>query len=119
MMKRTFPASLKVVLWTFVIALVSGPGVAAAEWEYELTPYVLGAGLGGDVTVKGVTAEVDVGFSDLIENMELGFMGALQARKGRWAVHGDLIFLGLGATEEFERDFRRVRAEVTGDVDME
>jgi hypothetical protein len=43
-------------------------------WQFEITPYILGAGLNGTVGIGGVTADVDVSFSDLLENLDAGFL---------------------------------------------
>ena len=109
-----------VILLGAVILAAPSTSVAASDgWEFDLTIYMLGAGLDGDVTVKGVEAEADVSFSDILDNMELGFMSMLQARNGQWAIHGDVIFLALGLTEDFKRSFGPVTAEVTGDIDTD
>lgn len=91
------------------IAQSSDPG-----WEVDLALYGMGAGLKGEAGVGPVTADVDVGFSDLLANLELGFMGAMQARKGRLVVLSDLIFAGVGVAEESADGSRK--ADV--DVDM-
>jgi opacity protein-like surface antigen len=60
----------------------------ANHWQYEITPYLFGAGLDGKVGVStrigDVTADVDASFSDILENLDSGFMALFEARKGKW-----------------------------------
>lgn len=64
--------------------VLSQPGVAAEPngWQYEVTPYLLGAALDGTVGVRGVTTELDASFGDSFDNLDAGFMGYFTASKG-------------------------------------
>ena len=91
--------------WLFGAILALTPLTATAqnedsEWQYSLGIYMFGSALDGDVQVAGQTAEVDLSFSDILDNLELSAMGFLRAEKGRWAIMGDTIFFGLGASSE-------------------
>ena len=88
---------------THVLALAfafTAPAAEAEDWEYDLYLYGLGAGLEGSAGIGPVDADVNLGFSDILENLELGAMGSLRARKGDWAVMTDVVFVGLGAAGE-------------------
>jgi hypothetical protein len=76
--------------------------VFAAEndnWTFDTSLYLFGAGMSGDVTVNGLTADLDVGFDDVMSNMEFGAMGNLRAAHGPWALTLDVIYTGLGASK--------------------
>jgi hypothetical protein len=82
-------------------ALLTGlTPVAAAEsagtddWQYAATLYLWGAGIDGK-TARG--SEVNVNFKTLIENLNMAFMGAFEARKGKWSMLADVIYLNVGA----------------------
>jgi hypothetical protein len=68
-------------------------------WTFTATPYVWFAGLEGDVgTIRGLpAAEVDASFSDIIENTDVALMLAAEARRGRWGLLLDLVYLDLSA----------------------
>jgi hypothetical protein len=53
-----------------------------------------GASLGGR-TLNG--SEVEVGFSQLVDDLEISIMGAFEARKDDWSILADVICLDLGA----------------------
>jgi hypothetical protein len=63
------------------------------QWQYSGAIYLWGADIGGN-TIGG--SEVEVGFSDLLDNLEIAFMGAFEARKNNWSFLADVIYLDLG-----------------------
>lgn len=78
----------------------AAPAAQAQEWKYDLYIYGLGAGMDGTAGIGPVDSAVDVSFSDILDHLELGFMGSFRARKDDWAVMVDVIFMGLGAANE-------------------
>jgi len=82
-------------------ALVAGlTPVAAAEstqgddWRYAATLYLWAAGIDGE-TARG--SDVNVNFKTLIDNLNMAFMGAFEARKDKWSMLADVIYLNVGA----------------------
>jgi hypothetical protein len=63
------------------------------QWQFSAAIYLWGADMGGQ-TIGG--SEVEVGFSDLVDNLEMAFMGAFAARKNNWSFLTDVIYLDLG-----------------------
>jgi hypothetical protein len=66
------------------------------DWHYQAMLYFWTAGIEGE-TAGG--AEVDVGFDTLINNLNMAFMGAFEARKARWSLRADLVHLNVGADD--------------------
>ena len=54
-------------------------------WQFEITPYLFAAGLKGQAGVRGVTADVDMSFNDIWNNLDSAFMGLFTAQKGKWS----------------------------------
>ena len=54
-------------------------------WQFEITPYLFAAGLKGQAGVRGVTADVDMSFNDIWDNLDSAFMGLFTAQKGPWS----------------------------------
>ncbi len=54
--------------------------------------------MNGTTAVRGQEVKVDVARSDIISNLQFGVMGYFEARKARWAIGGDAIYMALGAT---------------------
>ena len=87
-----------------VAALGATPTVAQAQasassggsWTFELTPYLWSAGMSGEVGAGALpTMNVDMSFSDILDNLDAGLMGAFEARNGRWGLLFDAIYMKL------------------------
>lgn len=79
------------------------PGTAfSSGWTYEASPYLWFAGVKGETRIgrRLPAVEVDASFSDLASDLDLGLMGAFEARKGRWGVLFDLFYIKLSADAE-------------------
>jgi opacity protein-like surface antigen len=88
-------------------ALESVSGVAAADWEHTLATHMWGASISGDASFRDVSAEVDVPIDDILDALEFSGFAAYRARTEGWALGGEVIYLGLGNSND------------TGDADMD
>ena len=78
---------------TAVRSLAAQP--IADTWQFEVTPYIFGAGLRGTTGVGPVSADIDSSFGDILKHFDSGFMAAAEARKGPWAFAFDGVFFRL------------------------
>lgn len=89
------------------------PASAQDKWEYTGFIYLWGAGIGGE-TVTG--EDVDVSFSDILDNLDFGVMGSIEARNGPWAILGDAIYLNI--EDDKDADFGPgIPVSVDADID--
>lgn len=100
-------------LATFALIALAAPAALAGESKHSLAIYVLGAGMDGTTAVGPVEADVNVGFSEILENLEFGAMAAYRVERGRWAVAADFIYMGLGATKDSSGGFLRADVDLT------
>ena len=79
-----------------------GSSLAADDWSLNISPYVWGAGLEGSIaSFPGApTAEVDVSFEDILENLDMAGMAIVELRYGRVAAYMDLVYTSIGADQE-------------------
>lgn len=91
-----------VVASIFVVVVSAFPARAAAPveskdgWEFDIVPYLWGAGLEGNVQIGRVPAtSVQASFSDVWDYLNIGGMVAFEARKGNWGVLIDGIYIDL------------------------
>jgi hypothetical protein len=83
--------------WAAKAAPVSG-------WTFQFTPYAWTTLINGSTTVKGRTANVDVGFNDLMNLVRRSeipkdlalFMGYFEARNDRLSLFADMVYLKIG-----------------------
>jgi hypothetical protein len=68
------------------------------KWDVTVAPYFMGAAMSGTTAVRGREVDVDVSASDIFSNLQFGAMGLVVARKGKWGLGGDAIWMALGST---------------------
>lgn len=76
-------------------AAAQGQGQDGQRWDYEFSPYLWAAGLDGTTTVGDLSVESEQSFSDLLDKIDFGVTGAFEARKGRWGILFDGIYIKL------------------------
>jgi hypothetical protein len=70
------------------------------EWSFDVSIYGLAAGMSGQLGIGPVTADVDVGFHDIINNLEFGAMGSMRVGYGPWALTTEVLYMGLEGTKD-------------------
>lgn len=97
-------------LLTAVVACVSGVWQAAAQepteepvtattdtgWEFTVTPYMWALSLDGSTTIRGRPADVDVGFSEILESLNIAAMVEAEARRDRFGAFVNVIYGAVG-----------------------
>jgi hypothetical protein len=84
-------------------ALLIAPPARAAEtnqWSFAVSIYGLAVGMNGTLGIGPVTADVEVGLDDILNNLEFGFMGTARAGYGPWAFTLDGLYMGLQGTKD-------------------
>jgi opacity protein-like surface antigen len=74
--------------------------IPQSDWEFEVLLYGWGAGIDGTIGVGGVTSDVDVKFGDILDNLDMGAMGAVGFRKGRFGFLADFMYLDVSPSFE-------------------
>ena len=79
------------------LTLVSTLGQAqeADQWDWKITPYLWGMSMDGDVSIGPISQDIDLSFSDIVSELDIG--GAVYAEfgKGNHAVHFDYTYVRL------------------------
>lgn len=65
------------------------------SWHFGITPYLWFAGMHGTTGVRGYNASVHASFGDLISHFDIGLMGAVEARKNRFLLPVDIMWMRL------------------------
>lgn len=90
--ERANPASPK----TEVPAKAPRQAGSPSDWEFAFTPYFYMTGLKGTIGARGRTSEIDMSFADIFNSFKFGLMGALEAKKGKFVIVNDLMWVRLG-----------------------
>jgi hypothetical protein len=97
-MKRFTCVGTTILLGVTLASPAAAQQPASDVWQVAVTPYLMGAAIGGTTGIRGVSAELDLPAADVFSHLEFGAMGIIAARKGPWGVGADAIFMALGAT---------------------
>ena len=103
------------------LMFLGGLGLASAsedsgnnEWKFEVATYLFASGITGDAKIREANVDVDVSFGDILDNLDLGAMGAFHGQKGRWS------FLIDGSYMKLSNDDAHVeRGLLSADLDVE
>lgn len=78
--------------WTclfFIYCCFSSSHSLAEDSWTEVGGYVFASRITGDSQIRDVTTDVDVSFKDILENLDIGAMGFIEHRHGKWSFIGD------------------------------
>jgi hypothetical protein len=64
-----------------------------SAWNFDVAPYVWLAGSSGTISFLDQSANVDAKFKDILKNLKFGMFMHLEAKKGKWIVFGDLLYI--------------------------
>jgi len=90
MIKRCFALALALAL----SLLATSPVMAEETWT-DLGIYLFALEIEGDAQIRNVTADVDVGFDDIVDNLDMGYFGYIEHRRGKWSFIGDFLHLAV------------------------
>ncbi|MEE9230363.1 MAG: hypothetical protein V3U86_06625, partial [Acidobacteriota bacterium] len=123
-MKRTMQMNRIGVLTFLLSAVTLFPQLAQAQgqssraWQNDVVLYGLAASISGDGQLGPVQQPVDVSFSDILDNLQMVFMGGYRGSSERFSVVADVIYLGLGNSSDTglvrRADLDQLIVDVTG-----
>ncbi|MEN8691604.1 MAG: hypothetical protein ABF303_14030 [Desulfobacterales bacterium] len=90
---------IKKIVWvTSILMWVAGSaGLVSAEtssrdnaWRFGADLYAWGSSIGGE---EAGGEDIDIDLDDILDNLELAFMGTFAVNKGKWSLAADVIYL--------------------------
>jgi len=73
----------------------AAPSNADDGWHLALSPYLWFAGAHGTVGALGRNVSIHASPGDLLSHFDIGLMGAAEARKKRFVLNGDMVWVRL------------------------
>lgn len=70
------------------------------NWEYLLAVYMPLMGIEGDVGIGPAAGSIDVPFDDILSNLDGGAMIAFEARREKWSITADFIWLKISGSTD-------------------
>jgi len=100
------------IMMAFVTSARAAEPIEKDKWEFAVVPYLWGLSLDGNATVKGNKSDVDMSFSDIVSEINIGFMFDFEARKGRLGFFVNPLYAVLSG----DQTISGVSTDVTADM---
>jgi hypothetical protein len=89
------------------------PTITQSEpWHFTIAAPGWMAGMDGTIGIRGINADIDVGFDEILEHLDMIWATRAEARKGSFGIYGELIYLGLSDHVEINRLISSVDEQV-------
>ncbi len=92
-----------------------------SDWEFNVTPYVWFSGLSADISFLNQNIPVEASFSDVVKNLKMAGLLHAEAKKGRWIIITDLVYMKLdkrGRIELLNLDTNLELKQFIADLDL-
>lgn len=84
-------------------------------WKFGGSAYLWAAGVEG---TDAAGDELDVSFSDILEDLDGGLMGIIAAQKGRWTLIADILYLSIHQETSSTANLIGIPSKIDVDVKM-
>lgn len=89
------------------------PTITQSEpWQFTIAAPGWMAGLDGTIGVRGVNADIDVGFDQILQHLDMIFAMRAEAQKGPFGIYGEVIYIGLSDNAQVNRLINNVHEQV-------
>lgn len=116
-MNRAFKGSIGILPLLLALSPIAAGSDQNGDWEFGASIYGWFPDISGRTAIAlggGADFEVEVG--DILDNLQFTLQGSFDARKGRWGLYTDVIYMDLGRTESIVREGEVSRANLPADV---
>ena len=104
-----------------VTAAIFAPTVTVAQetglggWDWQAEAYFWGPDLGGEITSgENISMPIDT----ILDDLKLGFMGAVFAERNDWLLFADAFYLDLGDSAGTTASLGPIKVDVNGSFDL-
>src|SRR5262245_52112393 len=72
------------------------PSITESQpWQFTIAAPGWMAGLDGTIGVRGVNADFDIGFDQILNHLDMIFAMRAEAQKGPFGIFGEVFYIGL------------------------
>ena len=89
------------------------PTITQSEpWQFTIAAPGWMAGMDGTIGVRGVNADIDIGFDQILQHLDMIFAARAEARKGPFGIYGEIIYIGLSDGAQINGLVNNIHAQV-------
>ena len=91
----------------------ASPTITQSEpWQFTIAVPGWMGGLDGTIGVRGVNANIDIGFDQVLQHLDMVFAARAEAQKGPFGIYGEVFYLGLSDVAEVNGLVNNIHAQV-------
>src|SRR6266480_760154 len=89
------------------------PSITQSEpWHFTIAAPGWIAGLDGTIGVRGVNADINIGFDQILQHLDMIFAMRAEAQKGPFGIYGEVIYIGLSDNAQINGLINNVHEQV-------
>jgi hypothetical protein len=89
------------------------PTITQSEpWQFTIAAPGWMAGLDGTIGIRGVNADIDVGFDQILQHLDMIFAMRAEAQKGPFGIYGEVIYIGLSDNAQINGLINNIHEQV-------
>jgi hypothetical protein len=89
------------------------PTITQSEpWRFTIAAPGWMAGLDGTIGVRGINADIDIGFDQILQHLDMIFALRAEAQKGPFGIYGELIYIGLSDNAQINGLINNIHEQV-------
>jgi hypothetical protein len=111
-----FSLAVTAVLLALAVPAGAADSGSSSDWKFDAGIYAWTPAM--EVTPDGGDS-IKMSFSDILDNLDMTFMGVFGARKDKWSLLGDVIYMKLSDSVSGVKQLPDVPDPVSGKVDAE
>jgi len=110
--------------YAFIASLVAGslelqpkesvpPTITQSEpWQFTIAVPGWMAGLDGTIGIRGVNADADITFPEILQHLDMIFAARAEAQKGPFGIFGEVFYIGLSDNTQINRMINNIHEQV-------
>ena len=89
------------------------PTITQSEpWQFTIAAPGWMASMDGTIGVRGVNANIDIGFDQILQHLDMIFATRAEAQKGPFGIFGEVIYIGLSDGAQINRMINNIHEQV-------
>jgi hypothetical protein len=81
-------------------------------WQFTIAAPGWMAGMNGTIGIRGVNADIDIGFDQVLQHLDMIFALRAEAQKGPFGIFGEVFYIGLSDGAQINGLIDNINAEV-------
>jgi hypothetical protein len=92
---------------------IAPPTITQSEpWQFTIAVPGWMAGMDGTIGVRGVNADIDIDFPEILQHLDMIFAARAEAQKGPFGIFGEVFYIGLSDNTQINGLINNIHEQV-------